>query len=179
MKEYDIVELLIDRPQYQKEGVSHTVLEPVRFWRRNSQLFCANPYSQYVQYSFARLCLPNRPFHPPKLLRTERVQIVWHRHHCVASAYLWYVGAAECGQDAQDAAFRLVEFEYCVAKKGMFGVIMNEEKLGAHWYVIFTKFGTGKYIAGLPILEEDLQVVSYVPHEKLIPEQIDEKPDEN
>ena len=78
MKEYDIVELLIDRPQYQKEGV----------------------------------------------------------------------------------------------KKGMFGVIMSEQKLCGKWQVIFSKFGSGKDIADLGIFEEDLQVVPCVPHEKLIPEQI-------
>ena len=112
---------------------SHAGFEPVRFWRRNSQLFCANPYSQYVQYSFARLCLPNSPFHPPKLLRTERGVdcVAWTSLRCVSVLVVrgcdtrrvkptaqCAVGSQSGVKDAQDTAFRLAEFKSRVAMKG-------------------------------------------------------------
>ena len=58
-------------------------------------------------------------------------------------------------------------------KKGMFGVIMGEEKMaGDFWYVIFTKFYTGEDIADICIKESDLKVWSQFPMDRVLPEQI-------
>ena len=42
--------------------------------------------------------------------------------------------------------------------KGMIGVIMNPERIGGKWMVIFSEKGTGNDIADLSVREEDLRV---------------------
>jgi len=51
-------------------------------------------------------------------------------------------------------------------KVGEFGAIMSEKPIDGMWQVIFSEFYTGKDIADIMVLEEDLKVHSSVPKDK-------------
>lgn len=48
-------------------------------------------------------------------------------------------------------------------KVGDFGTIMSEKSIDGKWQVIFSEFYTGKDIADVMVLEEDLKVHDYIP----------------
>lgn len=51
-------------------------------------------------------------------------------------------------------------------KIGDFGAIMSKEAVDGKWQVVFSEFYTGKDIADIMVLEEDLKVHDYVPKDK-------------
>lgn len=51
-------------------------------------------------------------------------------------------------------------------KLGDFGAIMSEKPINGKWQVIFSKFFSGKDIADIMVLEEDLMVHESVPKER-------------
>lgn len=51
-------------------------------------------------------------------------------------------------------------------KKGDFGAVVSESPIDGKWQVIFSEFYTGKDIADIPVLEEDLKVYDKIPIEK-------------
>ncbi len=51
-------------------------------------------------------------------------------------------------------------------KKGDFGAVMSENPIDGKWQVVFSEFYTGKDIADISVLEEDLKVYDKVPPEK-------------
>ena len=61
------------------------------------------------------------------------------------------------------------EYAKCGVRKGMFGAIMSEKKIGDKWQVIFSEFYTGKDIADLLVRENDLLVHDFVPSNKYPP----------
>lgn len=64
-------------------------------------------------------------------------------------------------------------YERAGVKKGMFGVIMSEDKVGDDlWQVIFTKFYTGEDFADICVKESDLKVWDQFPMDRVLPEQI-------
>lgn len=65
------------------------------------------------------------------------------------------------------------QYERAGVKKGMFGVIMSEDKVcGDLWQVIFTMFYTGEDFADICVKESDLKVWDRVPMDRVLPEQI-------
>ena len=64
-------------------------------------------------------------------------------------------------------------YERFGVKKGMFGTIMSNEKVGDEWYVIFSEFYSGCDIADISVKESDLEVWDHEPsREELLPAQI-------
>ncbi|MBE5745795.1 MAG: hypothetical protein E7359_00700 [Clostridiales bacterium] len=53
-------------------------------------------------------------------------------------------------------------------KKGDFGAIMSETQINGKWQVIFSEFYTGKDIANIMVLEEDLKVHDFMPLNKYL-----------
>ena len=51
-------------------------------------------------------------------------------------------------------------------KLGDFGAIMSEKPINGKWQVIFSEFFSGKDIADIMVLEEDLMVYESVPKER-------------
>lgn len=51
-------------------------------------------------------------------------------------------------------------------KLGDFGAIMSERPINGKWQVIFSEFFSGKDIADIMVLEEDLKVYESVPKER-------------
>ena len=51
-------------------------------------------------------------------------------------------------------------------KIGDFGAIMSEQSINGKWQVVFSEFYTGKDIADIMVLEEDLKVYESVPKER-------------
>lgn len=51
-------------------------------------------------------------------------------------------------------------------KVGDFGAIMSQEKVNGKWQVIFSEFYTGKDIADIMVLEEDLLRHDFVPKDR-------------
>lgn len=51
-------------------------------------------------------------------------------------------------------------------KIGDFGTIMSKKAIDGKWQVVFSEFYTGKDIADIMVLEEDLKVHDYVPKDK-------------
>ncbi len=65
------------------------------------------------------------------------------------------------------------QYERAGVKKGMFGVIMDGEKVASDlWQVIFTMFYTGEDIADICVKESDLKVWDQFPMDRVLPEQI-------
>lgn len=54
-------------------------------------------------------------------------------------------------------------------KVGDFGAVISEKPIEGKWQVIFSKFYTGKDIADIAVLEEDLKVHQFVPKGKYPP----------
>ena len=71
-------------------------------------LFGVTTHSQYVQYSFVRIYLPNRTFHPLKPLSRRTGA------DCVPLTSLY---VTECGKGALDALVRFAWFEFHVANR--------------------------------------------------------------
>ena len=51
-------------------------------------------------------------------------------------------------------------------KIGDFGAIMSEQSINGEWQVVFSEFYTGKDIADIMVLEEDLKIHESVPKER-------------
>ncbi len=51
-------------------------------------------------------------------------------------------------------------------KIGDFGAIMSKKAIDGKWQVVFSEFYTGKDIADIMVLEEDLKIHDYVPKDK-------------
>lgn len=51
-------------------------------------------------------------------------------------------------------------------KKGTFGAVMSETPVDGKWQVVFSEFYTGKDIADIMVLEEDLKVYSEIPKDR-------------
>ena len=51
-------------------------------------------------------------------------------------------------------------------KIGDFGAIMSKEPINGKWQVLFSEFYTGKDIAGIMVVEEDLKVYESMPRER-------------
>ena len=51
-------------------------------------------------------------------------------------------------------------------KIGDFGAIMSEQSINGEWQVAFSEFYTGKDIADIMVLEEDLKIHESVPKER-------------
>ena len=52
---------------------------------------------------------------------------------------------------------------------GDFGAVMSKKPINGKWQVIFSEFYTGKDIADIMVLEEDLKVHKNVPKDKYPP----------
>ena len=53
-------------------------------------------------------------------------------------------------------------------KIGDFGAIMSEQSINGKWQVVFSEFYTGKDIADIMVLEEDLKIHESVPKERYL-----------
>lgn len=51
-------------------------------------------------------------------------------------------------------------------KIGDFGAIMSKEPINGKWQVLFSEFYTGKDIADIMVVEEDLKVYESMPRER-------------
>lgn len=51
-------------------------------------------------------------------------------------------------------------------KVGDFGAVMSEKSIDGKWQVVFSEFYTGKDIADILVLEEDLKIHESVPKER-------------
>lgn len=51
-------------------------------------------------------------------------------------------------------------------KIGDFGAVMSEKDVNGKWQVIFSEFYTGKDIADIMVLEEDLKVHESIPKDR-------------
>lgn len=51
-------------------------------------------------------------------------------------------------------------------KVGDFGAVMSEKSVNGKWQVIFSEFYTGKDIADIMVLEEDLKVHESIPNDR-------------
>ncbi len=58
------------------------------------------------------------------------------------------------------------DYKKAGVKVGDFGTIMSEKPIDGEWQVIFSEFYTGKDIADIMVLEEDLKVHKSVPKDR-------------
>lgn len=58
------------------------------------------------------------------------------------------------------------DYKKAGVKVGNFGAVMSEKPIDGIWLVIFSEFYTGKDIADIMVLEEDLKVHKSVPKDR-------------
>lgn len=58
------------------------------------------------------------------------------------------------------------DYKKAGVKVGNFGAVMSEKPINGKWLVIFSEFYTGKDIADIMVLEEDLKVHKSVPKDR-------------
>lgn len=51
-------------------------------------------------------------------------------------------------------------------KLGDFGAVMSEESTNGKWQVVFSEFYTGKDIADIMVMEEDLKIHESIPKDR-------------